>query len=203
MKQKRIIIITLVISVLLLLCIFVMKKTDNNKNIYNHDAGIPVLMYHGVSDKPWGDTNIFTEVAKFKEQMDFLHNEGYQTLFISEIEEAKNYEKPIIITFDDGYIDVYQNAYPIMKQYNIKSTIFIITNYLDGPYMTKDMVREVSDSNLVEIGSHTKNHKNLSTLNDNELQEEIVTSKQEIEEIINKTIKSFSYPYGSEDEKVQ
>ena len=158
---------------------------------------IPILMYHGVDDNIWGNTSLFVIPSNFEKQMDYLVENGYTTLFLSEIGNAVNYEKPVIITFDDGYLDMFTIAYPIMKARNIKSNMYIITNWLDGNiYMTPKMVKSLSDSGLVEIGSHTLNHVHLNKLSYSEQETELIESKKFLEELLGKEVNTIAYPYG-------
>lgn len=158
---------------------------------------IPILTYHGVDDDIWGNSSLFVKPSEFEKQMKYLNENGFTTLFLSEIGYASNYEKPIILTFDDGYMDMYTIAYPIMKSYGIKSNMYIISGWLDGEvYMNSDMVKDLSNSGLVEIGSHTVSHVHLSTLSYEEQEKELFESKQDLENITGKKINTIAYPYG-------
>ncbi len=159
---------------------------------------VPILMYHAVSDNPWGDTTLFVSVKNFELQMKYLYDNGYTPLFLNEIDSAKNYDKPIIITFDDGYKNIYDYAYPILKKYNIKSSFYLITDWMDGEtYITPEMAVELDKSNLFEIGVHTKTHVKLGTLDYDTQYNEIIESKNTLEKILNKNINTIAYPYGS------
>lgn len=159
---------------------------------------IPILMYHAVDDDIWGEASLFVNPDNFKRQMEYLHEQGFTTLFLSEISNASNVSKPVIITFDDGYKDVYEFAYPIMKELNIKSNIYIITGWLDGKtYMSPEMVKELSNSGLVEIGSHTVNHVVLASKSYEEQERQLKESKEFLEDLIGKEINTIAYPYGS------
>ncbi len=158
---------------------------------------IPILTYHGVDDNVWGNSSLFVRPGNFENQMQYLYENGYKTLFLSEIGQAAYYDKPVIITFDDGYLDMYTIAYPIMKARNIKSNMFIITDWLDGSvYMNPSMVKELSDSGLVEIGSHTVSHVHLNTLSYEEQEYQLKTSKEYLENLIGKEVNTIAYPYG-------
>lgn len=158
---------------------------------------IPILTYHGVDDEIWGNSSLFVKPSEFEKQMKYLSENGFTTLFLSEIGFASNYEKPIILTFDDGYMDMYTIAYPIMKSYGIKSNMYIISGWLDGEvYMNSDMVKDLSNSGLVEIGSHTVSHVHLSALSYEEQEKELFESKQDLENITGKKINTIAYPYG-------
>lgn len=174
--------------------------TSENKGSGNY---ITILCYHGILDNPWGLSELFVKVNEFEAQMKYLSENGYTTLFASEIASAGNYEKPVIITFDDGYADVYNNAFPILKKYNLKANVYMISGWINGDvYMTTAMTKEMSDSPLIEIGSHTVNHKALAALSDEEIDYELKTSKQDLENMIGKSVDVIAYPTGSFDQRV-
>lgn len=171
---------------------------------------IPILLYHYVEVvKDPKDTirqklDITPQV--FEKQIMTLKENGYETLFMKEVSEIINNtktspNKPIAITFDDGYKDFYTDVFPLLKKYNIRATVYIIYSFLDKPnYMTKDEVKEILASNLVEIGSHTMTHPNLTKAKN--AQAEVVDSKSSLEELTGSPVISFAYPYGSNDSKV-
>lgn len=178
------------------------KPTQANP-VKNANVKVPILCYHGVLDKPWGIQELFVKVDEFEAQMKYLSEHGYTPIFVSEIANAGNYEKPIIITFDDGYLDVYTNAYPILKKYNIKANIYMISGWINGDvYMTTEMTKEMAKSPLIEVGSHTVNHKALATLSEAEIEYELSTSKKSLEEMIGKDVEVIAYPTGSYDSRV-
>ena len=161
------------------------KKYSTKYNLLNEKnigKRIPILMYHAVDEKTWGSADLFVKTSEFEKQMKYLHDNGYTTLFLSEIETAKNYDKPIIITFDDGYDNVYNNAFPIMKKYNIKSDLYLITRFNPRPlYVDTNMIKEMDASGIVEMGSHTLVHVNLAQ-NTYEVQEnELRESQKDLE----------------------
>lgn len=181
-------------------------KKEETKTV-NHSLksinGIPILCYHGILDTPWGQSSLFVKVQEFDAQMKYLSEQGYTTLFTSEIANAKNVDKPIIITFDDGYKDVYTNAFPILKKYNLKANVYMISGWINGDvYMTNDMTKEMASSPLIEIGSHTVNHKVLATLSDEEIEYELKESKASLEQLLNTNIDVIAYPTGSYDNRV-
>ena len=176
------------------------KKYSTKYNLLNEKnigKRIPILMYHAVDEKTWGSADLFVKTSEFEKQMKYLHDNGYTTLFLSEIETAKNYDKPIIITFDDGYDNVYNNAFPIMKKYNIKSDLYLITRFNPRPlYVDTNMIKEMDTSGIVEMGSHTLVHINLAQ-NTYEVQEnELRESQKDLETLLEKKINTIAYPYG-------
>lgn len=171
--------------------------------IQKKQVEVPILCYHGVLDNPWGIQSLFVKVNEFEAQMNYLKEAGYTPIFTSEIATASNYEKPVIITFDDGYKDVYTNAFPILKKYNLKANVYMISAWINGDvYMTTDMTKEMSSSPLIEIGSHTVSHKALATLSTENIEYELRESKRTLEEMLNKQMTVIAYPTGSFDDRV-
>ena len=155
-------------------------------------------MYHGVSDETWGIESLFIKVKDFEDQMKYLHDNGFTPIFLSEIENASLYDKPIVLTFDDGYIDLYKNAFPILKKYNIKSNIFIITDTVNGDkYLSEDMIKTMYNSKIVEFGSHTKNHLLLANETEEKQLIQLKESKEFLEKLIYTNITTLAYPGGS------
>jgi peptidoglycan/xylan/chitin deacetylase (PgdA/CDA1 family) len=114
------------------------------------------------------------------------------------VPNPKNY---VVLTFDDGYRDFYTDVLPILQKYNAKATVYLVYNFLDNPnYLYTWQVREIIDSNLVEIGSHTLNHTYLKGMTEEIIVNEINESKFELENAFNIKINSFAYPYGAYNE---
>ncbi len=127
--------------------------------------------------------------------MRYLADNGYTPILFNELENNCLYEKPVIITFDDGYDDNYRNAYPVLKKYGFKAVVFLIVNSFDTPhYLTKVQILEMKD--IISFQSHTLNHPDLSKIKRDELENECVLSKSLIEELTGEPVYVISYPYG-------
>ena len=161
---------------------------------------IPVLMYHGVSDVTWGIANLFMKVSDFEDQLKYIHD-NYETIFVEEMDDFGS-KKAVVLTFDDGYVDFYTNVLPLLKKYNIKANLYVIEGADGGVYLTKSQVKEIADSNLVSIGSHTKTHPTLTGLNSEQLDYELRESKKGLEKLIGKEVKTICYPTGAYNKKV-
>jgi peptidoglycan/xylan/chitin deacetylase (PgdA/CDA1 family) len=158
---------------------------------------IPILMYHGVLDIPWGISSLFVKVSELDSEIKYLHDNNYTCLTISQIPEASNYSKPIFITFDDAYSDVYLNAFPILKKYNCTASVYVIlSGFDDETYVNKDMVKEMSLYGI-EIGSHTLSHNNLGALSKSDREYNLMESQKELQDLIGKKVRTIAYPYGS------
>lgn len=163
-----------------------------------------ILCYHSIGDTGW---RYSVRTNNFKKQLDFLKN-NYKLKSLREILADKN--GGVHITFDDGYRDVADNAFPLLEKINAKATMFVLSNYqtadkkeLDNnlPLLDYRQIKFLS-KNGWEIGCHTKTHANLRQLTDSELKDEIIDSKKMLEKKLGISIKYFSYPKGIYSEKI-
>ena len=114
------------------------------------------------------------------------------------------YEKPVILTFDDGYADNYTELLPLLERYGVKATIFIITDKIGAPrYLTAEQLRELADSGLVSIQSHTVTHPLLDTLSEEALRRELSESQLAIARLTGRVPTALSYPVGHESALVR
>ena len=103
------------------------------------------------------------------------------------------------ITFDDGYLDNYINAYPYLQQKKLPWTLCIVSDFLNSrnkEFVNKNHLIEMAKDKLITIGSHGKTHRRLTTLSINDIKKDLEYSKKSIEDIIGKKVKTFSYPHG-------
>lgn len=173
---------------------------------------VPVLMYHyiRINPNPRDSVGFGLSVtpADFAAQIDWLVNNGYHAVFPSELYAALTQgaplpTKPIVLTFDDGYRDFYDQAWPVLKQAGMKSSSAIITSAIDKGdrgdqmYMAWWQVRELDKSGLVEFASHTVSHNNLAGLSAAQRWNELTQSKALIEQQLGHPCTSIVYPSGS------
>ena len=92
------------------------------------DIRVPVLMYHAVDSNPWGHRELFVSPETMEAHLKLLLDNGYDPIFFEDLHRADQYDKPVIITFDDGYLDNYTQLYPLLQKYQVKATIFIVTS---------------------------------------------------------------------------
>lgn len=170
--------------------------------------GFPILEYHMVRDEAPEDAREYAvPVEEFKEQLDYLQSEGYTTVTLLEYMKAKKGkftmpEKPVVLTFDDGYDDNYQTLLPLLEERGMKAVVFMVTNDIGRPgYLTWDQLRDM-EKRGIELGSHTANHQPLTTLEPQMREDELRLSKLLMEWNGLKTVFSFSYPNGAYDEEL-
>ncbi|MCH8567117.1 MAG: polysaccharide deacetylase family protein [Balneolales bacterium] len=183
---------------------------------------IKVLMYHRIIQDVAVKYNHwhYVTIAEFRKQLKLIDRLGYTPITFKDYhlyqeDKLTLPSKPIIITFDDGYLDTYENAIPIMKEMGMRGVVFAIGNRKlkraewderdeDDvcPLMTDRQLQAVSSLGF-EIGSHSMHHVILSDLTDSEAKYTILQSKIEIEAVLQVPVQSFAYPYGKFDKRIK
>ncbi|MCJ7459606.1 MAG: polysaccharide deacetylase family protein [candidate division Zixibacteria bacterium] len=180
---------------------------------YKKKKEIPILAYHRVveSSSEAGRHGIYVTRENFDWQMEYLKKKWFVTLtfrdYANLTEEQKKYGKYIFLTFDDGYEDNYRVAFPILRKYGFKATVFLVadkqTNEWDRAESSEPEVRLLSKGEIlemkkhgIEFGSHTLTHSDLTKIPLEAAKKEIFESKKKIEEIIQDEVITFAYPYG-------
>jgi peptidoglycan/xylan/chitin deacetylase (PgdA/CDA1 family) len=183
------------------------KKCDGPAVVHAEEKlQVPILLYHYVENvKDKNDTirqGLNMRPAVFETQLQSLVEHDYKTVFVKNIRDMMKdpmpvCEKFVALTFDDGYEDFYTDVFPLLKKYNAKATAYIIVNFIGRPgFMNEAQIREVIDSGLVEIGSHTMDHYDLTSVSDDVGKYQILESKKELEKRFGISVQSFAYPYG-------
>jgi peptidoglycan/xylan/chitin deacetylase (PgdA/CDA1 family) len=174
---------------------------------------LPILMFHYIKDVPADSPDqlgykLSFSPDKLEQFLIFFQKNNIKTLTFWDlkniIENKKPFpEKAIILTFDDGHLDHYQNAFRILKKHKMKGVFFIISDKPDhdSNYATWEQIKEMAE-NEQEIASHTVSHFDLSTLSDEKIKHELETSKKTIEDKIGKPVISLCYPAGKYDNRV-
>ncbi|PRR78607.1 Poly-beta-1,6-N-acetyl-D-glucosamine N-deacetylase precursor [Clostridium liquoris] len=168
------------------------------------DDKITVLMYHSVGYEKNNGLRMSEE--QFRKQMKYIKDNGYTALTLDElysyfIENKPIPKKSLVITFDDGYLDNYKYAYPILKEFNLKATIFVIADNIDkdNRSMNSGQLKELQ-SNGIDIQSHTLKHEELNKLSYELQLKTLKESKQVMENILDKKVNYIAYPYGKYNE---
>lgn len=176
---------------------------------------VHILMYHHVVEDGADCNNWTVTTGQLREDLQWLADHGYTTLLPSELARlARQGEVPkraVLITFDDGYASNLLLALPVLRQFNAKAVVSVVTGYMGKPdFLTWDMCRELVDSGLVEIGSHThschgsaQGVRRLSGESREEYQERVFadlqTSIDLIESNVGQEVLFFAYPNGLTD----
>lgn len=176
---------------------------------------IKVLMYHRVIDDKEAYCKHWTcvHVREFRRQLEFLDRLGFTAITFEDYRlylagELNLPRKPVVLTFDGGFMDTYENAFPLLQEYGMRAVVFTIgnrqikTNVCGqalgmpvGPLMESQHLIEMYSAGL-EIGAHSVNYAPLNKLSDEKAWEEISRSRMLLEILLNAPVRSFAYPYG-------
>lgn len=189
-----------------------------------HPKWIPILMYHKIpAQEIQSPHRIFVTAANFENHLKFFKKKKFETIHFSEIYEyifEKNCQgpfprKPLILSFDDGYLDNLTEGQPLLQKYDMKATLFLLANLniteniwdtqtgdTASALMTPPQRQEL-DRRIWEIGSHGFDHLKLPSLSLEQLQHELRESKNTLENEFSKKITCFAYPFGVRNESVE
>ena len=161
-------------------------------------GSIPILMYHEIGDGP---NALYVSVNNFRTQMHYLRDSGYHIITMAQAQAMlANHQiqpKTAVITFDDGYLSVYTQAWPILQECGFTPTVYICSSFPGrNTYLTWDQIK-ILQSGGAEIGSHTQTHPSLNTLSSDKQIQEIQGSKQILEKNLGVPVVSFCYPCGA------
>lgn len=173
---------------------------------WNHwRPGVRILMYHRVTDLGRPDQLTVTP-SRFEQQLQLLQAAGA----VRPLDEAlTDTRASVVITFDDGYLDNYREAAPLLRQYRLPALIYLSADFADQRashrryqsderlHMNWDEIGELQREGLVRFGSHTCSHPMLSELRDVDSRREIVDSKRRLEDKLGAEVTSFAYPNGN------
>ena len=175
---------------------------------------LPILYYHRVQEGLHPTKGV--SPSAFAKQMRWLRILGFQAVSFRDlanffVDEFALPAKPVVITFDDGYLDNYQVAAPIVKENGLTATIFLVSDFIGErsvwvsepgqvvPLMSLDQIRELQKEGF-SFGSHTCQHSCLVRVSSESAREEIFRSKRDLENLLQTDVDSFCYPYGDYDE---
>lgn len=170
---------------------------------------VPVLMYHMVGHNDMGAPKLIVNPESFDRQMRFLRDNRYNVVGLDKVAEYLQKKSPVpprtvAVTFDDGTMDNYTYAYPILKKYGIPATIFVIIKKIGEPgFLGWKEIEEMSGSGLITIGSHTVSHLWLPSMGTADLRRELADSKRVLEERLGKPVDFLCYPIGAHNERVK
>ncbi|MFP7231471.1 polysaccharide deacetylase family protein [Bacillus subtilis] len=184
--------------------IHVQKKEDDTSAWIKtkKPAKLPILMYHSISS----GNSLRVPKEEFEAHMKWLNENGYQTLtpkeaYLMLTQDKKPSEKCVLITFDDGYTDNYQDAYPVLKKYGMKATIFMIGKSIGHKHhLTEEQMKEMAQHGI-SIESHTIDHLELNGLTPQQQHSEMADSKKLFDGMFHQQTSIISYPVGRYNEE--
>lgn len=184
-----------------------LAKTEKKK--------VPILMYHSISEYATEKYRPFAVPPPlFAKHMAYLHMHEYTPVTVTQFVDAVAQrgaalpDRPVVLTFDDGFADFFTEAFPILQQYNFVATLYVATGFIGStsrwlqregeatrPMLTWDQLTEISASGI-ECGGHSHRHHQLDTLPLAEARDEIARSKWLLEGHLGQEVSTFAYPHG-------
>lgn len=198
----------------------------------NTPRWIPILMYHKVPlENIKTKHRIFVTRDNLRKHLEFFKKKKRVTITFSELLEfwsgQKNYaafpERPLLLTFDDGYVDNLENVVPLLKEFEMKATIYLLSDHKitentwdlneaekhtssesekSHQIMTLEQKKQILASGVFEVGSHGIDHLRLPSADDQEVFRQLRISKLELEKDLNMHVLSFAYPFGDIDPRL-
>jgi peptidoglycan/xylan/chitin deacetylase (PgdA/CDA1 family) len=172
------------------------------------DSGLRILFYHRISDD---DDPLAVTPRRFREQMELLAAAGYEVVdlagAVAQLEQGASSPRTIALNFDDGYLDVAENALPVLDRLGFRATVFLPTGVIDGtasfawyaeqpPLLGWDEIRQLDGAGTLRFEAHTVTHPNLLLLDDDGSRHEIARSKVDLEARLGRPVEAFCYPAG-------
>lgn len=173
---------------------------------------VPVLMYHEIAPRAETDSSLAVEPSSFAAQLRALHDGGFRTLTARELARAFTVgdeqlpDRPVVLTFDDGYADFHSRALPLLEQHGFSATVFVTTGWIAdgggepaaaplGPMLSWEQIEESSTCGI-EFAAHSRTHAQLDRLSEPALREELWASKTELEDRLGAPVTGLAYPFG-------
>lgn len=178
---------------------------------YSVTVRVPILMYHYISEPPEDADEYRTDLSvppqRFRQQLQYLKDNGFTTVDLYDLSLAVTArkalpEKPVILTFDDGYLDNYENAFPLLREFGFSGTFFIVTEFVDSGvpgYMTWPMIEEMAQAGM-RIENHSRTHADMSEQSRDSLVWQIQGAQETLTAHLGYTPRFFCYPGGRYDE---
>ncbi len=172
---------------------------------------VPIVMYHYIRVNPDARDkmgyNLSVTPDDFRAQMDWLSDNGWHPITLTTLRSYYDGNplpsKPIVLTFDDGYLDFYATAFPILQKHHFSAVSYIVAGFIGMPgrYVTAPQIQEM-DRAGIEIGAHTVSHANLTKLSNDSMYHELLDSRIALQAIVGHPVLDFCYPAGNFDARV-
>jgi peptidoglycan/xylan/chitin deacetylase (PgdA/CDA1 family) len=170
---------------------------------------IPILMYHVIAKAPPGVTNAHLWVDRdvFAEQMRALHDAGYTAITLQQAWDGWKHggplpRKPLVLSFDDGYLSHYTHAKPVLRALGWPGVLYLTIKAIGPGGLTQRQLRALLKAGW-ELDSHTLTHPDLTTLDDAALAHELTGSRRELQRRFGVPANFFAYPTGRHDARVR
>jgi peptidoglycan/xylan/chitin deacetylase (PgdA/CDA1 family) len=167
---------------------------------------MPILVYHHIVPGHGSGSELaralFVTPEAFEDQLKFLKDKGYQSISFDDLADYLQYglplpERPVILSFDDGWENQFTYAFPLLQKYGFTGTFYVVTEYLDHQNLMSIAELKTMMAAGMTIGCHSRTHPALTGLGSTGLQSEIAGSKAWLEQRLGVAVDTFAYPYGA------
>lgn len=175
-----------------------------------------IMMYHMITEQLPSKKKSGLRVSPemFEKHLEYFSNNGWRFIKMSELDSYKDEDKVVAITFDDGYLDNYTKALPLLKKYNACATLYLVIDRHNNDWsvkknpkhnsgalaseekLTDRQIQEMLDSGIFELGGHTISHPYLPNTSFKDKKHEMIECKKILESKFNTSVSSFAYPFG-------
>jgi peptidoglycan/xylan/chitin deacetylase (PgdA/CDA1 family) len=171
---------------------------------------VPVLMYHEIAERSDTDSRLAVSPTRFAAQLGYLRSAGFTAITGAELSAAlaggpeRLPDRPVVLTFDDGYADFHRRAMPLLDAHGFTATLFVTTGWQQDADMRRSAPgRMLNPAQLaeaaltgIEIGAHTRSHPQLDTLPEQMVRDELCASKEWLEGKLGLAVRGLAYPFG-------
>ncbi|UCC67889.1 MAG: polysaccharide deacetylase family protein [Armatimonadota bacterium] len=183
------------------------------------EPAIPILLYHKIGRPPRGARvrGHYVSPGLFRRHLTYLRGQGYESIPLAQVvgSDRPLPALPVVITFDDGYRCLYEQALPVLAEFGFGATVFLVAGALGDtntweqavgdvaePMLELRQIREMQEADI-EFGSHTMGHPHLTALPEEAARREVVESRRNLEDSLQAPCLNFAYPYGDWDARVR
>lgn len=180
---------------------------------------VPILMYHEIAPRSATESRLAVSPDSFAGQLALLHDEGYQTVTAYELTRALTHgagtlpDRPVVLTFDDGFADFHSQAMPLLDRYGFTATVYVTTGWVEdagpppsgrrpGRMLSWSQIEEAAHAGI-EIGAHSHLHPQLDQLPVTALRDELSVSKVQLEDRLGAPVPGMAYPFGYSNAQVR
>ena len=180
---------------------------------------VPILMYHAIAPASETSSRLAVSPEAFAEQIAYLHETGFEALTAAHLAEimagraGRLPDRPVVLTFDDGFEDFHGRALPVLDGHGYAATVFVTTGWVQdagphaagrrpGPMLSWSQIAETAQAGM-EVGAHSWQHPQLDQLRGNVLREELYASKAHLEDRLGVPVPGLAYPFGYSNARVR
>jgi peptidoglycan/xylan/chitin deacetylase (PgdA/CDA1 family) len=180
-------------------------------------ARVPILMYHEIAEPAETGSRLAVTPENFAAQLRYLRAAGFTAITAADLsarlagDVGPLPDRPVVLTFDDGYADFHTRALPLLDSHGFTATLFVTTGWeqdaglrsaAPGRMLSRAQLAEAASAGI-EIAAHTRSHPQLDQLPAQRVRDELLTSKRWLEDEIGLAVPGLAYPFGYSSDQVR